>query len=261
MTDRVQRLFEALENKGSIEDLGLLIDLIRDVFDVEHVAYLAMSLGRDYAIASRQAGPLARDAGFWWREAGTLTAVTYAPEWGQRYAEAGYQRIDPVVEGAARSFVPINWKDLPWDTKKRQQFLKEAVECGIGNQGYTVPVRGPNGQFAMFVVNGTAADSQWARFIEMNSRDLLVVAHYFHQKVLEIEKIYGSPPPPNLSAREKDVLTYIAAGKSRAQVAHDLKISENTLRVYLDSARHKLNALNVPHAVAVGVQKGVINVF
>jgi len=49
-------------------------------------------------------------------------------------------------------------------------------------------------------------------------------------------------------------------GKNRSQIAYDLKISENTLRVYIDSARHKLGALNIPHAVAIGIHRGIINI-
>jgi DNA-binding CsgD family transcriptional regulator len=39
-----------------------------------------------------------------------------------------------------------------------------------------------------------------------------------------------------------------------------MNISENTLRVYIDSARHKLGALNIPHAVALGVSRGLISI-
>jgi DNA-binding CsgD family transcriptional regulator len=49
-------------------------------------------------------------------------------------------------------------------------------------------------------------------------------------------------------------------GQRRAQVADSLKISESTLRVYIDSARHKLGALNVFHAVAIAVKTGIIKV-
>jgi DNA-binding CsgD family transcriptional regulator len=63
-----------------------------------------------------------------------------------------------------------------------------------------------------------------------------------------------------LSPREKDVLTLISTGQRRAQVADSLKISESTLRVYIDSARHKLGALNVFHAVAIAVKTGIIKV-
>jgi DNA-binding CsgD family transcriptional regulator len=93
-----------------------------------------------------------------------------------------------------------------------------------------------------------------------SSRDFMLIANFFHQKVLEIEKLFGSAPAPSLSSRERDVLSLIAQGRSRGQIADTLKISENTLRVYLDSARHKLSALNIPHAVALATTKGYINI-
>lgn len=259
MSAPTQRLLETLPSIDSIEDLGVIINAIRDVLDVQHVTYLALSLGRRYELSSRPAsGALATSGGTWWRHAAMLGAGTYAPEWGVRYAEAGYERIDPVVEGAMRSFLPIDWRNLDWRSPQRRQFLREAIECGIGNQGYTVPLRGPDGQFAIFVINGMMSDNQWAKLIEKYAGEILIIAHFFHQKVIEIEKVFGEPPKAKLSARELDVLRYLAAGKSRGQVADDLKISENTLRVYVDSARHKLGALNVTHAVAVGLSRGII---
>ena len=262
MTSRAQRLFESMPESGSIESLGFLIEKIREVFSVEHVAYIAMSLGRSYALSSseRAQGLLARNVGFWQKEAGALVAVTYDKSWGERYAEAEYSRIDPVLEETTRSFAPFNWRSLSWDTKKRRQFLHEAVECGLGNQGYTIPIRGPDGQFALFVINNTCSDDEWVRFIAECKSDLLVISHFFHQKVLEIESVTVAPNASPLSTREVDVLTAISMGKNRSQIAYDLKISENTLRVYIDSARHKLGALNIPHAVAIGIHRGIINI-
>lgn len=262
MTAKLQQLYELIPDKSSIESVGLLIEQVKALYQVEHVAYMALSLGRAYALSSspRAEGMLAKNAGFWRREAGALVAVTYDPSWGQRYAEADYVRIDPVLEETTRSFAPFNWKSLSWDTKKRRQFLREAVDCGLGNQGYAVPVRGPDGQFALFVVNNTCSDEEWEKFINEYKADLLVIAHFFHQKVLEIEQVTVANASPVLSSREVDVLTGISVGKNRAQIAQELKISENTLRVYLDSARHKLGALNISHAVAIGIHRGVINI-
>ncbi len=262
MTDRLQQLYEAIPEKSSIDGIGLLIEKVKDLYQVAHVAYMALSLGRTYALSTspKAEGLLAKNAGFWRRESGALVAVTYDQTWGQRYAEADYARIDPVLEETTRSFAPFNWKSLSWDTRKRRQFLREAVECGLGNQGYAVPVRGPDGQFALFVVNNTCSDEAWERFINEFKSDLLVIAHFFHQKVLEIERVSVGAAPTLLSSREVDVLTGISVGKNRAQIAHDLKISENTLRVYLDSARHKLGAINISHAVAIGIHRGVINI-
>jgi DNA-binding CsgD family transcriptional regulator len=260
MADSVQKIFEALPDPRSIEDLGILIDFVKDNLEVEHVSYLAQSLGAAAQFASSGSGKLTNDAGGWWRIKGSLGASTYNPAWGERYAEQDFMRIDPVVEGAARSFVPINWKELDWSDRRRRQLLREAVDFGVGNQGYTVPIHGPNGQFAIFVLNATCSDQKWEQFIAAQRSAILVISHFFHQKVLDITKVFGDPPPPKLSSRETDVLTHLALGKNRSQIAYDLKISENTLRVYADSARHKLGALNMPHAIAIGVKKGLVKI-
>lgn len=259
MSDLLQRIFETLPDPRSIEDLGKLIDFIRDGLEVEHVSYLALSLGSSVRFASSQIGSLADGVGGWWRSEASLGASSYSYDWSLRYVEQSFQRIDPVVESAIRSFTPLNWKELDWRDKKRRQLLREAVDFGVGNQGYTVPIHGPDGQFAIFVINGTCSDERWELMIKEHRNVLMIAGNFFHQKVLEITNVFGEQPTAKLSPREIDVLTALALGKNRSQVAYDLKISENTLRVYVDSARHKLGAINIPHAIALGVRRGLIN--
>jgi DNA-binding CsgD family transcriptional regulator len=259
MTEKVQELFEALPERGCIEDLGIVIEKIRDIYALDHVVYHALSLGAaDQALKQNGTGALKRDSGLWLRDPEAFVTFTYSSEWGKRYLEADYRRIDPVVEGAISGFMPLDWKALPWDTKKRRQMRFESVECGLGNQGCTIPIRGPDGQFAIFTVNKSCSDEEWERYLGEYKGEMMIVAHFFHQKVLEIESVFGSPQPIKLSDRERDALSYIAAGRSRAQAADKLQISENTLRVYLDTARHKLGALNLPHAIALAVRKGFL---
>jgi len=53
-------------------------------------------------------------------------------------------------------------------------------------------------------------------------------------------------------------MTFLAQGLSRAQVAEKLTISEHTVRVYIESARFILGALNTTHAVARVLIRGLI---
>ena len=94
--------------------------------------------------------------------------------------------------------------------------------------------------------------------MEDNGRDLLLIAHYYNRKALEFEP--GRLPGTSraLTPREVDAMTLLALGYSRAQVADSLSISENTLRVYIESARSKLGALNTTHAVARAMSRGLI---
>lgn len=132
------------------------------------------------------------------------------------------------------------------------------MDFGVGNQGYSVPVRGPNGQFALYTSNHSCNDADWARFIDDHGRDLILIAHYLNRKALELEPGRQPEPAQPLSPREVDAMTMLALGYNRAQVANSLSISEHTLRVYIESARFKLGALNTTHAVARALSRGLI---
>ena len=183
---------------------------------------------------------------------------TYPLSWVQHYVQQDYLRIDPVIIGCFQRFHPVDWKILDWSSKAAVAFRAEAVQAGVGNQGYSIPIRGPNGQFALFSLSSIASDTDWASFTEKNRRDLILCAHSFNQKALEIENKRMTKPAKPLSGREVDVLTYLAMGYSRSQVAQTLTISEHTLRAYVESARFKLGATNTIHAVARAVSEGLI---
>ncbi|QQP41793.1 transcriptional activator protein RaiR-like [Caligus rogercresseyi] len=101
-----------------------------------------------------------------------------------RYLEQNYLRIDPVIAGCYQRFHPVDWKRLDWSSKAARQFQTEAIEYGVGNQGFSVPIRGPNGQFALFSVNHSVDDKTWAEFTELHRREMILIAHAFNQKAL-----------------------------------------------------------------------------
>jgi DNA-binding CsgD family transcriptional regulator len=230
-----EQILETVEKAAVPEDMQTAIEALRDAFGVSHMVYHWVSAaGQQYGCG------------------------TYAPAWVARYLERDYLRIDPVVAGCLRTFQPIDWKRLDWSGKAQRAFQADAIAHGVGRQGFSVPIRGPNGQFALFTVNHDADDATWAAFEERHRRDLILIAHYFNSKALEFEP--GRTPPPSmaLSPREVDALTLLGIGYSRAQVANSLSISEHTLRAYIESARLKLGAQNTTHAVARAISRGLI---
>lgn len=183
---------------------------------------------------------------------------TYDSAWVARYIEQDYLRIDPVVLGSFQRFHPVDWKRLDWSSRAARAFRKGALDHGIGNQGFSIPIRGPNGQFALFTLSHTASDEDWRAFTISHQSDLILIAHYLNQRALELEKGRVPEPVRALSPRETDALTFLAMGYSRGQVSDMLSISEHTLRVYIESARFKLGALNTTHAVARALSEGLI---
>ncbi len=67
-----------------------------------------------------------------------------------------------------------------------------------------------------------------------------------------------SPGP--LSSRERQVLRWVAQGRSNRQVAQLLTISEGTAKGHLHNAMRKLGARNRTQAVSIAMQRGVIGV-
>lgn len=250
-----------MERLASLPELGSfgdIIDAIRAAYDVDHVYYYALSMGLearsrdDTAIALPEVQGQVRLIG---RQLG---AMSYTPDWITRYLEAKFADIDPVLTGATGSFEPVDWNELDWSGAERTTFRAEANDFGIGNQGYTVPVRGPSGQFAIFTVNKTCTRDTWETLLAESRTDFLLLAHYTHQRLLQLTGREDEIRTRPLSIRERDAVRLLAAGLSRGQAADRLGISENTFRVYVDSARHKLGALNVPHTIALAVHRGIV---
>ena len=183
---------------------------------------------------------------------------TYSDTWRERYLEQNYLRVDPVILGCFQRFHPVDWKRLDWSSKAARAFQAEAIAHVGGNQGFSVPIRGPNGQFALFTVSHSCDDDTWAEWTEAHRRDLILIAHFFNEKALEFEPDRTPEQSQSLSPREVDAMTLLAMGYSRAQVADTLSISEHTLRVYIESARFKLGAMNTTHAVARAMSRGLI---
>lgn len=59
---------------------------------------------------------------------------------------------------------------------------------------------------------------------------------------------------PHLSPRERECLTFTAVGLRPAQIAHRLNMTKHTVDFHLKSARKKLNALTLTHAVARAIE-------
>lgn len=183
---------------------------------------------------------------------------TYGPTWSARYQARDYLRIDPVVIGCYRRFRPVDWKDLDWTPRAARAFRRDAQAHGIGAQGFSVPIRGPHGQFALFTTNHSCTDRVWAAFTARHRRDLIWAAHCFNENALALAPERAPGAVQALSPREVDAMTLLAVGLSRAQVAERLSISEHTLRAYVESARFKLGAANTVHAVARALSRGLI---
>lgn len=233
---RLEAFLDGLQTTSSIDGLRQAIIGLREILEIEHVVYYTVN----------QRGE-------------QFGAVSYDPAWVERYIEADYQAVDPVVQGVKGRFTGVDWKGLDWSRPTSRALLRESIDAGVGNQGYTLPIWGPQGELAVFTMNHRASDAAWAAYTKTHLRDMLLVSHLVHQQGKRLHEAGLVASLPELAPRERDVLLLLGMGKSRGAVADALKISENTLRAYVDSARHKLGALNTTHAIALALSRGLIS--
>ena len=224
-----------MEQASALDDIQALIVQLRDEFQVKHAVYHWLSAdGEQYGFG------------------------TYDPVWVQRYTENDYMRIDPVVIGSFQRFHPVDWRELDWSSRAVQAFRKDSIKHGVGTQGFSFPIRGPNGQLSLLSTSDSTDDASWDDFTKSNQREWIVIAHCLNRKTLELVGCQNPETMGQLSPRGIEALTYLGMGHVRAQVAELLNISEHTLRAYIESARFKLGASNTTHAVARAVAEGLI---
>ncbi|MEM7439770.1 MAG: autoinducer binding domain-containing protein [Pseudomonadota bacterium] len=231
----IEGFLERIEQSDTLDDLYDAVCDLRGLLGVEHAVYHSVNrFGKPYALA------------------------TYSAPWAAYYEGEMLYRIDPVVLGAFQRFHPYDWKSLDWESKQSRHFFLEAQDGGVGNQGISVPIRGPMGEFALFSLSHRCTDQDWARFLGAHRSNLLLIGHFLHEAVRRLDEAPLEPELINLSPRETESLQLLGAGLNRGRVAERLEISEHTLRVYVESARHKLQASNTTHAVAKAVSNGLI---
>ncbi len=187
-----------------------------------------------------------------------VIAFTYPSDWVSHYLSRRYYTIDPVVRAGERSMVPVDWATLDKSPPAVRRLFDEAAEAGLGKHGLTIPIRGPFGDQAIFTVTSNATDRDWQALKSDYVRDMQIIGNYIHARVLGLRN--ASPPGhvPALSSREREALQWAAAGKTIDETATILRLSPSAVRTYLDSARHKLDCLTKPQAVARAMQLGLI---
>ncbi len=110
----------------------------------------------------------------------------------------------------------------------------------------------------MFSVTRDCSDREWAMLKPTIMRDLQIAAVHLHDSVMQSDQLIRALRFPALSGREREILQWVAAGKSQIDVADILMISHRTVEVHLRSAREKLRALTTAQAVGRAVSLGLI---
>jgi DNA-binding CsgD family transcriptional regulator len=224
-------LVDLVDRVETADHLDTFVRKMLTAYDLKHAVYYLPGLPSDQSVRG-------------------LTITTYPQDWVARYYEADYLSIDPCLPAGYANLLPVDWATYNRRPPRVKQLFGESLEFGVGRQGLTIPIRGTQGEFALFNVTSDLNDAEWKDAKLPLIRDLQVLAHTIHAKAL----VLGGAQPPDyqarITARERECLTWCAVGKTSEDIATILGISEGVVRIHLQSAQHKLNCLNRTHTVA-----------
>lgn len=241
MDDRDWQITEQLAQALDAPSLRALCAQIADLLGFEHFFYavrVPLSLTEPYH----------------------FSLSGYPPAWRQRYDALGYVKIDPIVFHAVRSMRPLCWDAIERPAGSGvAAFFADAAAHGLAH-GISAPISGRQGDIA--VMSLARGESQALPTDPSERHRLSTRLHWFattlHESVRRvILKQDGAPQiEAPLTEREKDCLMWAADGKTSAEIARLLAITERTVLFHIESAGRKLGVSGrhniLSRAVALG---------
>jgi DNA-binding CsgD family transcriptional regulator len=181
-----------------------------------------------------------------------------SPEFTRVYRERGYDAIDPIRPLAAKRAEPFFWSEVPQLvnlTPAQRDYLAFLKQFGV-REGISVPVFGAKGTVAV-VAAGTM--TQDLRIGPDDLLDLQLVCAFVHRRFLQL---FGASDQelPTLTKREREVLGWIAQGKSTSVIASILGVSEHTIDTLTRRTFQKLGVNDRISAVLKAVGAGLVSV-
>lgn len=174
--------------------------------------------------------------------------TTYPKAWTEAYVAGNFFGIDPVLDILRWSRRPVDWSEL--DSGTAREFFDNARQSDVGCHGMTFPLRGPHGERCLFSLSSDHSRADWSLLKTGSTHEFSIISLLLHEKVLSARGLPSWRPWRTLSRRERECLELIAAGLIPKQIAVKLSISESSVRLYLRSARRKLDARTSHQAVA-----------
>lgn len=183
---------------------------------------------------------------------------TRPQEYIDHYEDKNYVLRDPVVTELRDSVRPFSWSDV---AKRRplkraeKRIIEEAQEFDV-NDGLIVPIVTLSGSMSVFSPCGRDPDlsAESRRAVELIS----LYSHQALKRVL-LEGMRSSKTHKPLTPREKEVMRWIAVGKSDQEIAAILSISAGTVNLHVERAKRKLDAFRRTFAVAKAIKFGEIS--
>ena len=175
--------------------------------------------------------------------------------WTQRYANENNYAEDPLTSWGRRNINPFEWsKAINTGEPAPPPSNEKPPGNGEARRGFVVPVIRACGSVSCVTLAGERPHLE-----QRSGSTVRMLSLCAHARALElVERDEDSPPREVLSVREREVLHWIAGGKSSWDISVILGISERAVNWLIASATRKLDAVNRTQAVVTAIRTGEI---
>ncbi len=178
----------------------------------------------------------------------------YPDEWNNLYNQAHFFDVDPVVKHCKSSVLPIVWEEKTF--KDSPNLCSLAQSYGV-HLGWTQAVHDFQGVFSMLTL-GRSKGAVTPEELYEKAGQVLWLCHAMHAAVAQT---YAASPSINpakkLTSRETEILKWSAMGKTAADIATILCLSERTVGFHICSCFKKLGVNNKIAAVLCASKAGL----
>ena len=235
----MESIINVLSSIERCETMDSLKDQVRRVFrplGYDRILMFAFSAAREELL-----GGIYWAEGYWFDDGGAVNTETFV-------------RHCPVTRHVLETDQPFFWTKEQTAQGRRYRFL--ALPQREGLHGLQVPVFGHNGLAGAICFGGEKIDSS------SQSRLILTqvgtTAFLAARNLIEAAQSEGETP---LSARELEVLQWIASGQRVAEVAETLGLSDRTVENHLRRIRQRLQVKTTAQAIGAALRSGSLQSF
>ena len=184
----------------------------------------------------------------------------YPEKWLKYYTSKNFRSDDIVGRYASLCTRPFSWQEAYKNytlTSSQKKVIEGGIDAGL-KSGASVPIHGPGPAVATFSVSNDMDQKELDKAFILHRHEIHLIATYAHEKIISLR--FGAPEISDLklTAREIEVVTWTARGKTGWETAQILNISEDTVKQHIENSCHKLDASNKSHVVAKALQYGLI---
>lgn len=224
--------------------------------DCEKILTYVISFGSDHGILAFSyhyfpifGSPIARGA--------FVHAEGFPREWEKAYVSEGLIRNDPVPRLTFENPPVLFWDEaiaLSKDDPEAMRYFARMRSFGMGN-GASFALYGPRSRngYATMIFDKPPQELPEGLVSLMNS-----MVQAAHVRICQITS--EDEASVELSHREREVLGWMAGGKSASEIAGILKISPDTVRTYIRRLYEKLDVTDRVAATVKGLRLGLITI-